>query len=143
MFDPDETAGCRTSSEEPYNGCLWPMNRSSIDDNGLGKSCSSSTLFPRLPQYDQRGSLLPRAEKLSNQRPIDTDSRTVLCRGSALVMEIQSACFARLKASRRVTIGRALGCAGVSDKRSLTDRMNAATTQGGERSHVQNRNKYN
>ena len=86
--------------------------------------------FSRLPQYDQRGSRSLRAEKLSNQCHIDTDFRTVLCRGSALVMEIQSAFFVRLKASRRVRIGTALGCAGVRDRRSMTDRLNAATTKG-------------
>jgi hypothetical protein len=45
------------------------------------------------------------------------------------VIEIQSAFFVRLKASRRVRIGTAPGCAGVSDKRSLTERLNAATTK--------------
>jgi hypothetical protein len=57
----------------------------------------------------------------SNHRHTDRDLRTVLCRSVALAMEIQSAFFVRLKASRRVRIGTAFGCAGVSDKRSFTD----------------------
>ena len=45
------------------------------------------------------------------------------------MMKIQSAFFVVLKASRGVRIGTAPGCGGVSVKRLLTDRLNAATTK--------------
>ena len=89
------------------------------------KLFNPALLFPRLPQYDQRGSRLPRVNKRSNQRHIDTDSHTVLRRSSALVMGIQSAFFVVLKASRGVRIGTA---AGLTRGQWLT-RLNAATTK--------------